>query len=233
MPSRNRLTIALIAALALGVAACGGSTPTSRPAASSGATTAPVTSDAPGTDAPATDTPQGSETPTEPVATDAPTDAPATDTPTEAPSPTGSEQPGVADACSGNDNNRTFFESVAKAVDWTVLCAVLPKGWSVSTGSYRLANGGKVIISYKGPGGATLALSEGAFCAGGDGCVPSGTDISDAALGPLAGTLVGLDDGGFAIVAARGENPSWLMVVEGLDQETSVALGAALAVVGS
>jgi hypothetical protein len=106
---------------------------------------------------------------------------------------------------------------------------VLPKGWFVSQGSYRLASGGKLLMGYKGPGGATISLSEGGFCTTPDGCVPAGTDIGSAALGPLAGTLVGLDGGGFAIVSGRGANPSWLMTTAGLDQATTVSLGAALA----
>jgi hypothetical protein len=102
----------------------------------------------------------------------------------------------------------------------------------VNTGSYRLANGGKLLISYKGPGGATLALSEGSFCGTADGCVPSGTDAGDAALGPLSGTLVQLGDGAFAIVVDRGANPSWLMEAHGVDEATAVSLGAALVTVG-
>ena len=111
-------------------------------------------------------------------------------------------------------------------------CAVLPKGWILTGGSYRLANGGKLLVSYRGPGGATLTLSEGSFCTDGSGCVPSGTDTGSAAFGALSGTLVTTDAGGYAIVAARGSTPSWLMVTTGLDQATTVTLGAALARVG-
>ena len=147
--------------------------------------------------------------------------------PPRRPAPSG----GPATACSGSDDNREFYDGVAAAVDWTVLCAVLPKGWYVSTGSYRLANGGKMLIGYKGPGGATLSLSEGAFCLDESGCVPPGTDGDEVPLGPLTGTLVRLDDGGFAVVADRGSNPSWLLETQGLDEATTLAIGAALAVV--
>jgi hypothetical protein len=116
-------------------------------------------------------------------------------------------------------------------VSWDVYCAALPRGWSVSAGSYRLANGGKLVISYKGPGGATLTLSEGSFCTDASGCVPSGSETGGAAFGSMTGTLVTTDAGGFAIVAARGQTPSWLMVTGGLDQATTTALGAALALV--
>jgi len=108
------------------------------------------------------------------------------------------------------------------------MCAVLPKGWFLATGSYNLANGGKLLIAYKGPGGATLALSEGAFCQDAGGCVPSGTDSGDAAYGTQAGTVVALDDGGWAIVVDRGAQLSWLLVARGVDQATAERLGAAL-----
>ena len=45
----------------------------------------------------------------------------------------------------------------------------------------------------------------------------------------MPGTLVTTDAGGFAIVVARGQQPSWLLVTGGLDQATTVAFGAALA----
>ena len=210
--------------------------PAGSPSASSAAsrtpgTTAPAT-DAPATGQGATDAPATGE----PVAS--PTDAPASEEPavTPTPEPSGSagasESPGIAGACSGSDGNRAFFESVARAVHWTVLCAVLPKGWFVSAGTYRLANGGKVVISYKGPGGATLTLSEGAFCAAADGCIGPGSELGDAALGPMAGTLVGLDSGDFAIVVDRGANPAWLLAAGGLDQAATSALGAALVAIG-
>lgn len=138
---------------------------------------------------------------------------------------------GPAGACSGNDANREFYASVAFRVDWTVLCAVLPKGWYVSSGSYRLANGGKLVIGYKGPAGATIDLSEGAFCADASGCVPSGVDGGDVPLGPMTGTLVRITAGGDAIVVDRGLNPSWQLVTHGLDEATSLAFGAALTVV--
>ncbi len=134
---------------------------------------------------------------------------------------------GAADACTGSQANHDFLVSVSVAVQWPVLCAVLPKGWYMS-GSYRLANGGKMLVDYLGPGGATLALSEGAFCEDGSGCVPSGTDAGDASLGSSAGTLVELDNEGYAIVVDRGANPSWLLEAHGLDRATTIALGAAL-----
>ena len=154
-------------------------------------------------------------------------------TPSEEPaeSDEASGEPGAAATCTGSDDNRAFFEGIARAADWPVLCGVLPAGWFVSQGSYRLANGGKLLISYKGPGGATIALSQGAFCGDDDGCVPDGSELGGAALGPLEATLYETADG-FGIIAAPAENPSWLMTTEGLDRESAVSLAAALAEVG-
>ncbi len=74
-------------------------------------------------------------------------------------------------------------------------------------------------------------LSEGAWCATEDGCVPAGSTLGGAPLGPLAGTLYQTADG-FAIHVAPGENPSWLMTTTGLDQATTLGLAAKLAEVG-
>ena len=143
-----------------------------------------------------------------------------------------STDPGAgAAACSGSPANREFFAGIAKRVEWPVLCGVLPKGWFVSEGSYRLANGGKLLVSYQGPGGATIALSEGAWCTAADGCVPAGSDLGASAMGPLDGRLYQTADG-YAVLAAAGQNPSWLMATHGLDQATAVAHAAALAQVG-
>jgi hypothetical protein len=134
--------------------------------------------------------------------------------------------PGSADACSGTADNRTFYLSLAKAVAWPVFCPVLPKNWWVNKGSYRLAGGGKLTITYTGPSGSSLALSEGNFCTTPDGCVPSGADAGPAAFGTMSGTIVALDDGGWAIVVNRGASPSWLLVGHGMDQPGMEAIGA-------
>ena len=227
----NRSRLALLLGVAILVAACGTSGPTDSvngqpTAAPATGTTEPATTE-PGASpslAPQTSEPTASETPTE-TATPGESTAPSS-------GPSASGASSAADACTGSQANRDFFAAAAAAVDWSVLCGALPEGWFLSTGSYRLANGGKLDVSYSGPAGATLALSEGAFCADGSGCVPSGTDAGDAQLGSMAGTLVQLDGGGFAIVVDRGATPSWLLVTSGLDQATTVAFGAALAQVG-
>lgn len=221
-PARYRLAATALAAV-LAAAACSPTvvSPTAGPTAIAG-TPSPATA-APPTDAPATPEPTSGGPTSEP-----PTPGPTT-APGESPEPT--EGDGPAAACSGNDDNRSFFANLAAAVPWPVYCAVLPAGWFVQQGSYRLANGGKLEITYAGPGGARLALSEGAFCTDGSGCVPAGSDAGSAAFGDREGTLVSLASGGWAIVVDRGAPLSWLLVATGLDEVGARALGAALALV--
>ncbi len=221
------------------VAACGSTQPsslaTSGPATSASPTTgespavsaseSPVASGAPESEPPA-ESPQPTES--QPPAQSVPPTESAAPSPTEEPT----QAPGAADACTGTDANREFFASVAASVNWPVLCAVLPSHWFVDKGEYHLAKGGYLVITYKGPGGSTLALSEGAFCSDANGCVPSGADTGDASLGSLGGTLVTLDDGDLAIVVDRGANPSWLVVTHGVDAATTTSLGAAMVEVG-
>ena len=226
---------ALILVVGLLAAACGGTTP-SGVSGPSAASVAPGTSGTPGGQA--SGGPQGSPGASQAAASNPPdtvSPAPgASQTPLESPGPSSSlTGSGSADACTGSADNKAFYAQLAASVGWDVYCAVLPKGWVVSTGQYRLANGGKLTITYKGPDGATLSLSEGSFCTDGTGCVPSGTAAGDATFGDMPGSLVATDSGGYAVVVAQGQQPSWLMVTGGLDQATSVALGAALAKVAS
>jgi hypothetical protein len=142
--------------------------------------------------------------------------------------------PSIASAsdCTGTDENRTFYESVAAAVDWTVYCPVLPSGWFVETGQYRLAGGGRLAITYRGPGGARFTLDEGAWCTNESGCTPSGTDVGAAAFGDQEGTLVATDTGSFAIAVDAGSKISWQLVGEALDEPAVRMFGAALIAVG-
>lgn len=204
------------------LAACGGPSATGTPVATDTPQASPT--DAPPTsESTPTDETDETDEPTD-ESTDEPVGEP-TDEPTDGP-PAGVV--GSADECSGNDGNRDFFRSVADAVDWPVYCAVLPEGWFVDAGQYRLANGGWLEIAYRGPSGARLELSEGSFCADADGCVPAGSDAGDASFGDLPATIVTLDDGGTAIVAGHGEAQSWLAVLSAVDETEARDIAAAL-----
>ena len=232
VPGFRAPAIVLALAVALIAAACGGTAPTSdvTTAPTAAVTPTPAATPSPPTDAPATDAP--TEAPTGPV-TEPPTEAPSVEPPGGEPSaaPTATSAAGGAEACSGSDANREFLAKFARAVDWPVLCGVLPKRWFVGSGTYRTANGGWMFITYNGPNGARLGFYEGSYCEAQGDCPVLGTDLGPAPLGPLAGTLYATDDG-YAVVVDPGSVPTWVMTTTGLDEATTLQLAAAAAEVG-
>jgi hypothetical protein len=120
--------------------------------------------------------------------------------------------------CAGNDENRDFYADIAQSVTWTVYCPTLPDGWVVDTGSYRLANGGKLDITYRNRGGSRLELHEGAFCTDGSGCLPAGSAAGDAQFGDRTGTLIAVGDDTWALSVDAGEPLSWLAVGRVMDE---------------
>ena len=217
----GRAALVLLAVLAVLAAACDATvTPTSGPSAGSAA---PGPSGAPGS----TDGPTGgpTEQPTG-EATEPPTGSP-TGAPTDTPAPSA----GGADACSGNDENRAFYVAVAEAVTWDVYCAVLPAGWFVDEGSFRLAGGGKLEIAYKGPGGQRIEMRQGTYCAGVDGCIPTGSDAGGASYGDRPGRLVDVG-GGSWLVVAEGGDVNWEAKGLGMDGPTLASHTAAFVMVG-
>ncbi len=182
----------------------------------------------PTTSAPA---PTDSATP-EPTTTEPPTAEPTIEpTPDPSASPSGSADPGAAARCAGSDDNREFFASIAEVVAWPVYCPVLPSGWFVDSGQYRLAGGGWLEIAYRGPGGTRLELREGTACAA-TSCLPTGDDLGAAAYGDLSGSLFRLGDGRLAVVVAPIDGATWVVVGSGLEQAAFVSAASALARVG-
>jgi hypothetical protein len=169
--------------------------------------------------------PAPSTSPTE-IATASPESAEPVESPSIEPTATLTPEEAVA-SCAGDDDNRTFFLDASKDLDWPVYCPVLPARWVVSSGRYSGRGVGQLEIAYRGPAGATLSFQQGGFCETSDGCVPGGTDSGDAAFGDQSGTLVRLDDGGYAIVVGRADTPSWLVVATGIDEPTFRAFGEA------
>lgn len=212
-----RPRLLLVLSIALLVAACGGSSgsatpdPTARPSA--------VVTEAPESVAPS-EAPSAEPSPVEP--TEAPTDAPTT-------APSADPGDGAA-ACSGSDENREFFAAVAGSVDWAVYCPVLPSGWFVASGEYRLAGGGWLEIAFRGPGGTRIDLREGAICSSDD-CVPTGTDLGEAAFGGMTGTVSDLGDGRFAVVVGPDASLAWTLVGSGLAEADVRTIAADLALV--
>jgi hypothetical protein len=133
-------------------------------------TQAPAASQTPADQPTDTPTPEVTPTPTA-TATVAEASAIVTPAPTATPTPAPSETPtpsaaasSVASACTGTAEHQAFFVEAANKLPFDVYCAALPAGWFFQDAAYAQANGGKLTIDYKGPGGATLAISEGAFC---------------------------------------------------------------------
>jgi hypothetical protein len=146
--------------------------------------------------------------------------------------PRPSVTPGTAAGCTGEERHQDFYADVAAAVDWDVYCGVLPDGWYFEAGNYQLASGGRMAATYRGPGGASFELQEGAFCGDASGCVPAGQDGGPAAFGDRDATLVVGGDGTLAIVADRGAAVSWLAVGHGLGETAFKELAAGLLQVG-
>lgn len=219
----------MVLAAALAVAACGGPSVTPdagdrTPVPDATATSGVPASDAPEPSAPPSDAPPSEPPSPEPEPTDAGTPEPDTPEP-------GTPDPGSsASACTGTDDNRAFYADLATRVTWSLYCPVLPRGWSVVTGQYRLADGGRLEITYRGPDGAGLMLQEGSFCPGDADCTPDGEDRGATAFGDREGTLIATADG-WAVVVDRGARPSWLLTVSGVGEDAARTIAADLALV--
>lgn len=232
MRSAHRALSTLV--LALFVAGCGAS-PTPAPPGPGGSPTPAVAT-------PLATTPAQSDEPTaEPTAE--PSTAEPTDAITPEPSPTGSGEPSAvptsaattsptagAGRCSGSAENREFFAAVARAVEWAVYCPVLPSGWYVDTGSFRLSGGAKLEISYKGPVGQRLEIREGAYCTTAD-CTPDGTDLGGASIDGRAAHIFDLGNSTVAVYAA-GNGVAWEAKGLGMDNSTLGSFTADFVVVG-
>lgn len=216
---------ALIGVAAL-VAACGG-TPSPSPVTSPSPFPSAASS-APSTLAPSASAVGGGGATTPSVGPDESASPQASETPLPTVSP--SPGPGSADACSGTAENRNFYAALAASVAWDVYCAVLPPGWFVDSGSYRLSNGGRLSITYRGPAGARLAVQEGSYCAGLPDCIPSGTDAGSARFGERDARLLDLGSGSWAVVVApAGADVDWQATGSGMDGPALAGYTAAFA----
>jgi len=213
-------SLLLAGLLGLALSACGQATSTESPASSPDATSEPAPGQSETIEPSAVAPSDGPKATTDPT-TPEPAATPSGDSSADPSSGTGS-----AARCSGSDENRDFFASMAAAVDWTVFCPVVGDGWFVEDGQYRLANGGWMEISYDGPGDARIVLRQGSFCDTGDGCVPAGSDVGDTAFGDRNGSMIAAIDGSWVVVVDRGATPTWLLAVHGLDEAAARAIAA-------
>jgi len=223
--------VAFVIVALVALAACGDAPSSSpRPAATPGASVVAGASGSiatPGAAVPASETaaPEGTAAPEE-TATPETTETPG---PSQTPA---APTTGGADGCSGSAENRDFFAAAAEAFTWDVYCAVLPDGWFLEAGTFRQADGGRLEVSYKGPGGARIEIAEGAWCTdGASACSPRDHEIGPGRFGDREGTLVTLGPDvadGFAVYVDPGAAPSWAISGTGMDQASFEAIAAAL-----
>ncbi len=218
--------LALVVLALLILAGCGGEGPAS--AAPPGSPGSPAPTADPGGPTPSASS--GSSASPGPTTAPGASSTPApTETPVVTPRPSGTAGP--AAACTGSAENRAFYASVAAEVAWDVYCPVLPAGWFVDAGNFRLAGGGRLEIDYKGPEGARLEIRQGAYCRGDDVCIPPGPDAGTASFGDRPARVVDLGDGRWLVVAEGGD-VNWEVRSSGLAQDVAVAIAADFARVG-
>lgn len=214
-----QLLLSAIAVVTL-LAACqagpsSGPADTARPGTSAAATGAPAGSAEP------TGTSNGSATPT-----NGPAASPTATLPTSSPGAPSS-------VCTGSDANREFFRQAAASMTWPVYCAELPDGWILTDGKYRLGDGGRLEVTYRGPGDAQLSIVEGNVCAGADVdvCAPRDAVIGPSPFGGRDGELARLANG-LVLDVDRGATPSWRATGLGLSEDEFRAICAALVLAG-
>ncbi len=196
------------------------------PATPTAEVTATPTPEATGTPSPqatptaaATPTPQSSATPA-PSTSASPSSGPTATSP--------------ASACSGSPDHQAFFADASSKLPFDVYCAVLPAGWYLQTAAYEQPNGGKLTISYKGPGGATLAISEGAFCTTSEAdCSPHVAIRGTAAFGNKPGMLDILSTPPDVLIVYVDPGTTHAYSIQGnnLTQAKFVAIAAAMVIV--
>lgn len=227
--------LSAVAALGMAVAACGSATPTLirihvtlSPAAGT-----PTLAPAQSLVATATPTTAAKPTPTAPTApaesaTPGPTDTPFV---SFTPPPVGTPVP--SSYCTGSVDNQAFLTDAANKLPFGVYCAVLPTGWYLAAPSkYELPNGGQLLITYHGPGGAVLTVNEGAFCTTSvSACTPRDHPLETAMFSDQNGGLVALGPtaaDGFAIYVNGGSSKAYEINCTGLTQAKFVAYAKAM-----
>ncbi len=218
--------------LVLSVVACSpagpGPTDSGAPTGPSAASSGPSAGASPDLTAPASEEP--SVEPTE-EPTPSPTPSPEP-TPSETAGPSSSASAGAAARCFGSSDTKDFFSSFAQEVPWPAYCAVLPGGWSVEKGTYRLKNGGRLTISYRRRAdGARIVLDEGAVCQETTPCVPAGTSLGQVAFGDRQAALVDAGTAGLVAVVDQTANPAWVLTGTGIDRAAFTAIAAKVALI--
>jgi hypothetical protein len=136
--------------------------------------------------------------------------------------------------CTGEADGPGSFKAASMSAAFDVYCAALPAGWKREA----MSGDGNVVttltVSYRGPKGGTLALSEGDLCGGGQSaCAPAGTSVGTAMFGGREGQLFTAPPGAdFALYVDPGKSPSWMATGTGMSLDAFKALTAVLIIVG-
>jgi hypothetical protein len=136
--------------------------------------------------------------------------------------------------CTGEADGPGSFKAASMSATFDVYCAALPAGWhrESMSGDERVVT--MIAVSYSGPNGEILTLSEGDLCSGGQSaCAPAGTSVGTAMFGDREGQLFTAPPGAdYALYVTPGQSPSWKATGKGMSLVTFKALTAALIIVG-
>jgi hypothetical protein len=135
-----------------------------------------------------------------------------------------------AAGCTGGAPVQSFIAEAASRLTFDVYCAVLPEGWTFVSGQWAYTGGGMLKLSYAGPGGARVAVSEGAFCTTSvEACSTHVADIGVGAFGDLTGELEVLTEySSYAIYVDPGTTHAYTMTTVGMSQEDFVSYAASM-----
>jgi hypothetical protein len=140
--------------------------------------------------------------------------------PSRSPSRTASARPTSPPAvCTGWPAFQAYFLDAARKMNFAVYCGRMGKGWSLGSADYELPQTGRWFkLTYNGPGGATVGISEGAFCLTSPAaCSPNKTILATGSFASLSGNL-DLTVGGFAIYINPGTKTAYQITCTGLTQ---------------
>jgi hypothetical protein len=136
--------------------------------------------------------------------------------------------------CTGEADGPGSFKAASMSATFDVYCAALPAGWHRESMSGDQQPATTVTVTYRGPNGETLTLSEGNLCsAGQSACATAGTSSGAAMFGDREGQLFEAPPGAdYALYVAPGQSPSWMATGKGMSLEAFKALTTALIIVG-
>jgi hypothetical protein len=139
--------------------------------------------------------------------------------------------------CTGTIDDAGFFKAASMSASYDVYCAVLPQGWTVTTGANpELAATAPLTVEYKGPAGETFTLEEGGYCEALNSstmlniCDRVGPENGQAMFGDRQGVLGG-SNGGYYIYTPPDRGAMWTASCTGMALDSFKTLAAALIVV--